>query len=399
MTTPHPPSSASAPGPSSAPAAPPPRLTAEDARALLRLIPAEIAPGLGEAELDAVEERFGFRFAADHRVFLAAGLPLGSPHWPDWRGGDPDDLADRLARPADGLLFDVEHNGFWHPAWGPRPSRVAEALRLARAELTSVPPLVPLYSHRYLPGTPGDWGHPVLSVVQTDIIVYGNDLADYLRHEFTGRASSAPARTTVDFWAYFVSGGPGIDVTAPTPYAPYADTPREAVECLRMLAVERLVGRRPSPEQLIEAGLGALLLDVEAESLPLLAGLARHEHERAEELFERVLGELGLVDTLPPDDSGLPWEAARWELVRWWLRLIVNGSLAPGAGGDLVTYEGWHALGRPSALRPLVDATDASYDWAAAREGTRERLVAAIVAESERLLAGPWPPGEPPPRG
>lgn len=403
MTThdPSAPSSPSAPSASSASSASPAssassslpsQLTPEDARVLLRLLPADIGPGLGEAELDAIEARFGFRFAADHRVFLAAGLPLGSPHWPDWRDGDPDDLAARLARPVEGLLFDVEHNGFWHPAWSPRPAEVSEALKLARAESASVPPLVPVYGHRYLPGTPGTWGHPVLSVYQTDVIPYGNDLADYVRHEFTGRASSLTAHATVDFWSYFVEGGPGIDVTAPTPYAPYAVTPQEAVECLRMLAVERLVGRRPSPEQLIEAGLTALLLDVESESLPLLAGLPRSEHERADGLFEQVLGELRLVDTLPADDSGLPWEAARWELVRWWLRLIANGSLAPGAGGDLVTYEGWGGLARPRALRPLFEATDAHNDWAAVRAGSREHLAAAIVAEAERLLAGPWPP-------
>ncbi|MFF5918545.1 hypothetical protein ACFY8C_09380 [Streptomyces flavochromogenes] len=369
-----------------------PRLTTEDARVLLHLLPAEIGPGLSDAELDAVEARFGFGFSADHRVFLAAGLPLGSPNWPDWRDGDPDDLADRLARPVEGMLFDVEHNGFWHPDWSPRPTDAAEALKVARAECANVPPLVPVYGHRYLPGTPGAWGHPVLSVHQTDAILYGNDLADYVRHEFAGRASSLTAHVTVDFWSYLVEGGPGIDVIAPTPYAPYAVTPQEAVECLRMLAVERLIGRRPSPEQLIEAGLTALLLDVETESLPLLAGLTRSEHERADGLFERVLGELGLADALPVDDTGLPWEAARWELVRWWLGLIVNGHLAPGAGGDLITYEGWGALARPRVLRPLFEATDAHNDWAAVRSGAREHLAAAIVTEAERLLAGPWPP-------
>ncbi|MFJ5140700.1 hypothetical protein [Streptomyces sp. NPDC088707] len=395
MITPHPSSPrhpSPPPPPPASPASPPARLTPEDARVLLRLLPAQIGPGLTEAELDAVEARFGFGFSADHRVFLAAGLPLGSPNWPDWRDGDPDDLAGRLARPVEGLLFDVEHNGFWHPDWSPRPTDASEALKVARAASANVPPLVPVYAHRCLPGAPGTWGHPVLSVHQTDVILYGNDLADYIRYEFTGRASSLTARATVDFWSYLVEGGAGIDVTAPTPYAPYALTPQEAVECLRMLAVERLVGRRPSPEQLVEAGLTALLLDVETESLPLLAGLTRSEHERAEGLFERVLGELGLVGTLPADDSGLPWEAARWELVRWWLRLIVNGSLDPGAGGDLITYEGWGALARPRALRPLFDATEAHNGWAAVRAGSRERLAAAIVAEAERLLAGPWPP-------
>ncbi|MCX5129304.1 hypothetical protein [Streptomyces sp. NBC_00347] len=370
----------------------PTQLTPEAARDLQNMIRAEIGPGLSERELDAVEARFGFRFSADHRVFLAAGLPHGSRSWPDWRNGDPEDLAERLSQPVEGVLFDVEHNGFWHPSWSPKPSGTSEALQVARSELAAVPQLVPVYSHRYLPGAAGEWGHPVLSVHQTDIIFYGNDLADYVRHEFTGRASTLPARATVDFWSYFVHGGPGTDVATPVPHTPYAVTAQEAVESLRMLALERLIGRLHHPYQLIEAGLTALVLDVETESLPLLAGLSRTEHQCAAALFDKVLAELGLTEVLPADDTGIPWEAARWELVHWWLRLIANGSLAPGAGGDLIRYEGWGALGRPRSLRPLVDRVDAYNDWDRIRRGTREQLAGPIVAEAERLLTGPWPP-------
>ncbi|GHE43524.1 hypothetical protein GCM10018785_11340 [Streptomyces longispororuber] len=355
------------------------------------MLRAEIGPGLGERELDAVEARFGFTFSADHRVFLAAGLPHGSRHWPDWRNGDPQDLAGRLSQPIEGVLFDVEHNNFWHPSWPPRPPETSHALQVARSRLATAPKLVPVYSHRYLPGTAGESGHPVLSVHQTDIIIYGNHLADYLRHEFTGRASRLTARASVGFWSYFVDGAAGTDVTAPTPHTPYAVTAQEAVEYLRMLALERLIGRQHHPHQLIEAGLTALLLDVETDSLPLLAGLSRTEHDRAETLFDHVLTELALPESLPGDDTDIPWEAARWELVRWWLRLIVNGSLAPGAGGDVITYEGWSALGRPQSLQPLVDKVDAYNDWEATQHGTREQ---AIVTEAERLLAGPWPPPE-----
>ncbi|MEV0282323.1 hypothetical protein AB0I22_38980 [Streptomyces sp. NPDC050610] len=71
------------------------------------MLRAEIGPGLSEQELDAIEARFGFMFSADHRVFLAAGLPLGSRHWPDWRNGHPEDLAGRLAQPVEGVLFDT----------------------------------------------------------------------------------------------------------------------------------------------------------------------------------------------------------------------------------------------------------------------------------------------------
>ncbi|MFD7667426.1 hypothetical protein [Streptomyces sp. NPDC059788] len=201
--------------------------------------------------------------------------------------------------------------------------------------MATVPQLVPVYGHRYLPGTAGESGHPVLSVHQADIIIYGNDLADYVRHEFTGRASRFPAHATVGFWSYFVHGGPGTDVTLPTPHTPCADSAQEAVEYLRMLALERLIGRQHYPHQLIEAGLTALALDIESESLPLLAGLSRTEHERADALFDQVLAELGLLGVLPGDDTDIPWEAA----------------------------------GR----------------------GTRQQ---AIVTEAERLLAGPWSPSD-----
>ncbi|MEV6731351.1 MULTISPECIES: hypothetical protein [unclassified Streptomyces] len=370
----------------------PPPLTLEAARDLQNMLGAEIGPGLSEWELDAVEARFGFTFSADHRVFLAAGLLHGSRSWPDWRNGDAEDLAERLAGPVEGVLFDVEHNGFWYPGWSPRPAGTSDAVQIARSELAAVPQLVPVYSHRYLPGTAGECGHPVLSVHQTDIIIYGNDLADYIRNEFIGRASSLPGHSTVGFWSYFVHGGPGTDVATPIPYTPYAVSAQEAVECLRMLALERLIGRQHYPHQLIEAALTALVLEVETESLPLLADLPRTEHESADALFDQVLAELGLTEGLPVDGTGIPWEAARWELVRWWLRLIVNGSLAPGAGGDVITYEGWGALARPQSLRPLVDQVGAYNDWEAIRRGTREQLAGAIVAEAERLLDGPWPP-------
>ncbi|WP_245236715.1 hypothetical protein [Streptomyces wedmorensis] len=190
-----------------------------------------------------------------------------------------------------------------------------------------------------------------MSVYQTDIILYGNDLTDYIHHEFAGQSSSLLAHATVDFWSYFVEGGPGIDVTSPTPFTPYAVTAQEAVDCIRMLALERLIGRRHHPYQLVEAGLTALVLDVETESLPLLAGLSRSEHEQADAFFDQVLGELGLLQE-----------------------------------------QGWGALARPQQLKPLVEKTDAYNDWAAIRQGDREHLAEQIVEEAGRLLDGPWPP-------
>ncbi|GIG62941.1 hypothetical protein Lfu02_73130 [Longispora fulva] len=180
------------------------------ARQLAALGRVEIAPGLTDGEVARVERAFGFEFADDHRSFLQAGLPVGSRSWPDWRDGDAGDLRRRLDGPVDGVLFDVEHNGDWYPAWGPRPDDPRESLLIARRHLARVPRMVPVYSHRYLPAGRGQFRHPVLSMHQTDIIVYGLDLADYIGHEFGGptvdqRGLDHGEVVTVEFWRDIVA--------------------------------------------------------------------------------------------------------------------------------------------------------------------------------------------------
>ncbi|MFF5081369.1 hypothetical protein ACFY36_30345 [Actinoplanes sp. NPDC000266] len=157
-----------------------------------------IAAGLSDAEFGAIEEEFGFSFGDDHRAFLAAGLPAGRG-WPDWRGPDRAALRERLAWPVEGVLFDVGSNDFWYGGWGPRPQAAEAAVAAARGYLLTVPRLVPLYAHRFLPA--GLSGHPVLSVYQTDVVYYGAGIEDWLHREFgLGSASPAEPRATVPFW-------------------------------------------------------------------------------------------------------------------------------------------------------------------------------------------------------
>jgi hypothetical protein len=103
----------------------------------------DVRPGLTDAEFEELERRFGFEFADDHRAFLATGLPVGGS-WPDWRDGDTEQLRSRLNWPVDGVLFDVEQNGFWHDEWPTRPIVVSEAIALASSLLATVPQMVPI---------------------------------------------------------------------------------------------------------------------------------------------------------------------------------------------------------------------------------------------------------------
>lgn len=185
------------------------RLGSKAARLLARLERSEIRPGLTEQELAVVEARFGFAFADDHRAFLAAGLPTGGG-WPDWRHGHVALLRSWLDRPVEDVLFAVAEADFWHPGWGTRPARRTDAVTGARAHLASVPQLVPVYSHRYLPAGRESFAHPVLSIRGADIIPYGYDLIDYVHQEFGGpqdRTEEEPqvVDVTAAFWADFLS--------------------------------------------------------------------------------------------------------------------------------------------------------------------------------------------------
>lgn len=193
------------------------RLGEEAARRLARTGQYEIGPGLTDAEFARIERDYGVDFADDHRAFLAAGLTLNRPSeegqtrrspWPDWRDSDPSGLREQLGWPVEGALFDVEHNALWHPSWGQRPTGISQALSTARQHLTRAPKMIPVYGHRYLPAGRGTWGHPVLSIYQTDIIIYGTDLAEYIYHEFTDPHRSVSPDWTpppmVPFWSEFL---------------------------------------------------------------------------------------------------------------------------------------------------------------------------------------------------
>ena len=161
----------------------------------------EFDAGLTNAEVTTVEKRFGFRFPPDLREFLQTALPHG-PKFPDWRSGDEAVLRDRLDGPLQGILFDIEYNGFWLEEWGPRPGSLDEALRAASELVAAAPRLIPIFSHRMMPDEPYLPGNPVFSVHQTDIIYYGFDLADYLRHEFhlPGREPWPEQVRPIRFW-------------------------------------------------------------------------------------------------------------------------------------------------------------------------------------------------------
>jgi hypothetical protein len=86
--------------------------------------------------------------------------------------------------------------------------------------VAAAPGLIPVFGHRYLLARPCVVGNPVLSVYQSDIIVYGEDLRGYLLIEFgdllgLDRERLAQERTAIErmegceaipFWGELIAG-------------------------------------------------------------------------------------------------------------------------------------------------------------------------------------------------
>jgi hypothetical protein len=147
-----------------------------------------LAPGLNKTELAAVEQAAGIVLPTELRLMLTLALPVGPPSWRDWRTDPTELMATWREYVTHGLVVDARHS-FWDDLWGPRPATVAEREHVVRQHATALPRLFPIFGHRALvidplPGHDSADGNPVFSVHQTDVIYYGNDLADWFNTEF-----------------------------------------------------------------------------------------------------------------------------------------------------------------------------------------------------------------------
>jgi hypothetical protein len=168
---------------------------------LADLVPEESrGQGLSDSELVSAQAEAGVAFPPDLCELLSDTLPSGRG-FPDWRTRPRDAMDEWRAYLVDGIHFDVLHNDFWPNRWPARPDAPAESREIVEQRLAEAPALIPICSHRGIPNEPLVSGNPVFSVSQTDIIIYGNDLADYLQHEFHGWDGSGdlPERT-IRFW-------------------------------------------------------------------------------------------------------------------------------------------------------------------------------------------------------
>jgi hypothetical protein len=164
--------------------------------------PIQFQPGLTDAECNELDERLGLRFPPDLRSFLQFTLPIQGHRFPNWRDNAAEELASSFENLLHGICFDIVNADFWYPAWGTKPTSDEAACAIPEAALKAAPRFIRIFGHRYIPDTPVEAGNPVFSIVQTDIIWYGFDLADYFSKEFgVPRPEwAATEARSIEFW-------------------------------------------------------------------------------------------------------------------------------------------------------------------------------------------------------
>ena len=139
--------------------------------------------GLSILQIQLIEAQLGFRMPEDFSYLLQNVRDPGEVLFP-WSNFKKQRYDDTIAWVLKGIEFDVEHNNLWLRRWGGRPSELSTALDIARSDFATWPKLLPVYGHRFLAAEPCRPDNPVFSIMQTDIVCYGANLAHYLLNEF-----------------------------------------------------------------------------------------------------------------------------------------------------------------------------------------------------------------------
>ena len=170
-----------------------------------------IAPGLSDAQVETLQEKFGFKFPPEVLFFLQVGVPIKHE---TTEGSIPAELPAFYQTASDGW-----HN--WHLlasdelVVGSDDDTITKQIKWhATPEHQSHPadyPLIPLFAHRMIPSVPHQIGNPVFSMHGCyDNIIYGRNFWVWLEEEFRVEVNDQYKETSVSysdipFWHSFIN--------------------------------------------------------------------------------------------------------------------------------------------------------------------------------------------------
>jgi hypothetical protein len=132
----------------------------------------QIEPGLTDEEIAAAEKAYGAPLPPDLKLLLQVGfignngkLAEKTAKWPNWRQPlEEHQKAREWLQQA--FTFDIKTNHYWTEQFGKKPASTEESVAQALSVMETWPPLMRLFSHRFIPTYPAEPGNPVISMWQ-----------------------------------------------------------------------------------------------------------------------------------------------------------------------------------------------------------------------------------------
>ncbi len=156
--------------------------------------------GYTPTELDDVQAKWKLRFPPDLLEIYRQRRHVVEGRGFDWVTSPDRTIWKAIVFPLRGYRT-YAHRGQWSAEWGPRPPTPRGAEMRMKEILAAAPKLIPICGHRCIPETPHEAGNPVFSVFWTDIIVYGADLANYVRRETDRFVPLSHEPKEIPFWS------------------------------------------------------------------------------------------------------------------------------------------------------------------------------------------------------
>lgn len=162
--------------------------------------------GMSPKEINEIEKLYNIHFPCELKSFYSIGIPVSSGFY-NWRNTNEENtqlIKNILKSPIKGLKSDLEAGDFWCEDWGGKPVVLEEAENRLLMYYNDAPKMIPIYSHRYMPYIPKVTEIPVFSIMQSDIVLYGENLISYFEVEFGLKKYNDILQANfrhIDFWS------------------------------------------------------------------------------------------------------------------------------------------------------------------------------------------------------
>ena len=143
----------------------------------------KISNGMSEKEIKKVEKIYQIVFPKDYKEILKEFV-LDCNNWRDISEKNISYLKDKINAPIEGIIFDIENNGFWMNEFGNKPKNIQERVNifLKYIEKNNIPKLIPILNNTYMICDENS-EYPIVSVIQKDIIILSNNLINYFEQK------------------------------------------------------------------------------------------------------------------------------------------------------------------------------------------------------------------------